>query len=159
MIVLFDFVFYTFSMDISLIGKQIANGRKNKGLSQVSLAEMLCVTPQAVSKWERGASLPDIFMLAKISDIFDVYDIGYFLGKDSCPCGFCDCDFQGGKNMEDCENFTTIEQFVEYWQSCSLKGLQKIAQKYEVTFSENDTKEILVKKLTDGMLAYCEENK
>lgn len=148
-------------MDISVIGKQIANGRKEKGLSQVTLAEMLNVTPQAVSKWERGESLPDIFMLAKISDIFDVYDIGYFLGKDSpCPCGFCDCEInqiKGGVMNNSCEEFTTIEQFVEYWQSCSLKGLQKIARKYEVKFNDTDTKEVLIKKMKQAMLAECEK--
>ena len=148
-------------MDTSIIGKQIASGRKEKGLSQADLAEMLFVTPQAVSKWERGESLPDIFMLAKISDIFDVYDVGYFLGKEPCQYGYCDCEnikMKGGAEVETCENFTTIEQFVEYWQSCSLKGLQKIAQNYDVAYYEKDTKEVLVKKLTDGMNEYCKNN-
>lgn len=149
-------------MDISIIGKQIENKRKEKGLSQSTLAEMLFVTPQAVSKWERGESLPDIFMLAKISDIFDIYDLGYFLGKQNhYPCGFCDCEnnkIKEGENLETCENFTTIEQFVEYWQSCSLKGLQKIAQKYQIDFNADDSKEIIVEKLTAGMNEYCKNN-
>lgn len=148
-------------MDISILGKQIANGRKEKGLSQVTLAELLSVTPQAVSKWERSESIPDIFMLAKISDIFDIYDIGYFLGKeqDSCPCGFCDCENnsikKGGNMNYTCENFTTIEQFVEYWKSCSLKGLQKIAKKYEVKFNESDKKEEIIEKMKKEMLKNC----
>ena len=145
-------------MDSSIIGKQIASGRKEKGLSQLDLAEMLFVTPQAVSKWERGESVPDVFMLAKISDIFDVYDIGYFLGKEPCLCGYCGCEnmkMKGCVKMQTCEDFTTIEQFVEYWQACSLKGLQKIAQKYGVAFDEKDSKEVLIKKLTDGMNEYC----
>lgn len=144
-------------MDYTLIGKQIAKGRKNKGLSQLALATMLNVTPQAVSKWERNESLPDIFMLAKISDIFGVYDIGYFIGQVACPC----CDLNKNKEgigmSASCENFTTIEQFVEYWESCSVKGLQKIAEKYGVSYIESDTKEILVNKLKDGMMAYCGE--
>jgi transcriptional regulator with XRE-family HTH domain len=154
---------YNYGMDISIIGKQIAKGRKEKELSQAGLADLLAVTPQAVSKWERAESLPDIFMLAKISDILDIYDVGYFLGKEPpCPCGFCDCEIniKGGKSMDtNCENFTTIEQFVEYWRSCSLKGLQKIAQKYDVAFDEKDTKETLIKKLTDGMNEYCKTQK
>ena len=148
-------------MDISIIGKQIASARKEKGLSQLDLAEMLFVTPQAVSKWERGESIPDIFMLAKISDIFDIYDIGYFLGKGPCPCGYYECEnlkMKGDTSVETCENLTTIEQFIEYWQSCSLKGLQKIAHKYEVTYDEKDTKEALIQKLTDGMNEYCKNN-
>jgi len=149
-------------MDISIIGKHIARGRKAKGLSQVVLAEMLNVTPQAVSKWERGESLPDIFMLAKIADIFDIYDLGYFLGDDPCPETKIK-NKGGGKEMDKCcDNsccgFTTIEEYVEFWQSCSVKGLQKIARKFEVDFSEHDTKEMLVKKLADGMNAYCKDN-
>jgi DNA-binding XRE family transcriptional regulator len=129
---------YNGHMDIQIIGNQIADRRKEKGLSQVALAQMCAVTPQAVNKWEKGKSLPDIFMLAKISDILGIYDIRYFLGGD-------------------CENFTTIKQFVEYWQSCSVKGLEKIAQKYGVDFCEHDTKEIIIEKLTNGMNEYCKE--
>ena len=146
-------------MDISVIGKHIARGRKAKGLSQVSLAEMLNVTPQAVSKWERGESLPDIFMLAKVADIFDIYDLGYFLGDDPCA----ETRKKGDEEMNNCckenccDNFTTIDQFIEYWQSCSVKGLQKIAQKYGVKFGEKDTKEVLVGKLTNGMLEECKK--
>ncbi|MDI9486704.1 MAG: helix-turn-helix transcriptional regulator [Bacillota bacterium] len=150
-------LFYNNVMDYAIIGKQIAKGRKDKGLSQAGLAMMLNVTPQAVSKWERGESLPDIFMLAKISDIFGVYDIGYFIGQVACPC----CDFNKNKEgismNQSCEGFTTIEQFVEYWESCSVKGLQKIAEKYGVPYGESDTKEMLVKKLKDGMMAECGE--
>jgi len=145
---------YNPSMDTSIIGKHIARGRKAKGLSQVNLADLVNVTPQAVSKWERGESLPDIFMLAKLAGIFDIYDLGFFMGDDPCP----ETPMKGGAEMESCENFTCIQQFVEYWQSCSVKGLQKIARKYGVDVSEHDTKEMLVKKLTDGMNEYCKNN-
>lgn len=73
-------------MDISIIGSQIAKGRKDKGLSQASFAELLNVTPQCVGKWERSESLPDILTLAKIGEIIGTCEIGYFLGK-SCNCG------------------------------------------------------------------------
>lgn len=80
-------------INIEIIGMRIAKGRKDKGLSQSQFAEMLNVTQQCVGKWERGDSLPDIFMLAKIGEIFGTRDICYFLGKDpcTCTCGCCDC--------------------------------------------------------------------
>lgn len=56
---------------------------------------------------------------------------------------------------ESCEGFTTIEQFVEYWESCSVKGLQKIAERYGVPYNQSDTKEMLIKNLKDGMMAEC----
>lgn len=42
------------------IGKFIAECRKKQNLTQIQLAEKLNITDRAVSKWERGMSLPDI---------------------------------------------------------------------------------------------------
>lgn len=52
------------------IGVKIAELRRAKNMKQDELAEMLGVTPQAVSKWENGASMPDISLLPKIAQIF-----------------------------------------------------------------------------------------
>lgn len=44
-------------MDNKKFGEFIAGLRKEKGYTQSQLAEILCVTDKAVSKWERGVSL------------------------------------------------------------------------------------------------------
>lgn len=59
-------------MDKVLIGKFIAEQRKQKGLTQKELAEQLNVTDKAVSKWETGKGYPDIEILEKLSGIFCV---------------------------------------------------------------------------------------
>ena len=59
-------------MNQEKIGKFISELRKSKGLTQVELADMLGVTFQAVSKWERGKNAPDIAVLKDISTIFNV---------------------------------------------------------------------------------------
>ena len=59
-------------MDAYMIGQNIAKWRKEKGMTQDQLAEHLSVSAQAVSKWENGASLPDIAILPKLAGIFDV---------------------------------------------------------------------------------------
>lgn len=46
-------------MDQEKIGKFIAQKRKESGLTQAQLAQTLGITDKAVSKWERGKSLPD----------------------------------------------------------------------------------------------------
>lgn len=51
------------------LGERIARIRRESGLTQSQLAERLYVTPQAVSKWERGLSLPDAEMLGKIAGV------------------------------------------------------------------------------------------
>lgn len=51
------------------IGEIIKNRRKNRNITQAELAELLNITPQAVSRWEMGISLPDIAMVPKISEV------------------------------------------------------------------------------------------
>ena len=42
------------------VGKQIQHYRKEKNLSQDDLAEIIFVSRQSISNWERGATYPDI---------------------------------------------------------------------------------------------------
>ena len=54
------------------IGLRIRSLRKKKGLTQEGLASALSVSPQAVSKWESGAALPDIMILPTLADFFGI---------------------------------------------------------------------------------------
>ena len=54
------------------IGKNISEYRKLAGLSQIDFAEKLNYSDKAISKWERGESLPDIIILKQISDLFGI---------------------------------------------------------------------------------------
>ena len=54
------------------MGKEIHRLRSSRGITQEALAEALNVTPQTVSKWERGASMPDVQMLPEIAVYFGV---------------------------------------------------------------------------------------
>lgn len=55
--------------------------RKTKGLTQKELAEKLYISDKAVSKWERGLSMPDIALLIPLSKIFDVTTTELLRGK------------------------------------------------------------------------------
>lgn len=68
-------------MDNNKIGNFIASVRKEKNLTQKELGDKLFVTDKAVSKWERGLSLPDITLLSKLSEILDVEIIDILDGK------------------------------------------------------------------------------
>lgn len=50
------------------IGEVIKNRRQKRKMTQTELAELLKVTPQAVSRWEMGISYPDIAMIPLISE-------------------------------------------------------------------------------------------
>lgn len=54
------------------IGKRIAALRREKGMKQDDLAQMLEVSPQAVSKWENDQTCPDISLLPKLAKILGV---------------------------------------------------------------------------------------
>ena len=55
-----------------LIGKNIASYRKCAGLTQAGLAEKLNYSDKAVSKWERGESIPDVITLMQLADLFEI---------------------------------------------------------------------------------------
>lgn len=52
------------------IGANIAAYRKRAGLTQVGLAEKLNYSDKAISKWERGESVPDVLTLAQLAELF-----------------------------------------------------------------------------------------
>lgn len=68
-------------MNHNKIGKFIAACRKEKGLTQKELGDRLFVTDKAVSKWERGVSLPDITLLEKLASELDVEVIDILTGE------------------------------------------------------------------------------
>ncbi len=59
-------------MEINELSQRLKQCRVACGLSQADLAEKLNLTPQTISKWERGLSLPDIY---KISDLCSVFGV------------------------------------------------------------------------------------
>ena len=54
------------------LGMMISLLRKEKGMTQLELAEKMGVTDKAVSKWERDLSFPDINSIPKLAEIFEV---------------------------------------------------------------------------------------
>ena len=59
------------------LGNKIAEARKKNNFSQAELAQKVSISAQAVGKWERGESMPDITTLNRLAEIFGV-DLNYF---------------------------------------------------------------------------------
>jgi uncharacterized protein YjbI with pentapeptide repeats len=59
------------------IGIKLTAARKKNNFSQATLAQEIAVSPQAVGKWERGESLPDVIVLSRIAELLSV-DLNYF---------------------------------------------------------------------------------
>lgn len=64
-------------MDSKVIGEKIAKARKEKNMSQAQLAQQIFISPQAVGKWERGESMPDITTFDRLAEVLGV-DLNYF---------------------------------------------------------------------------------
>ena len=59
-------------MDLSIIGKFIAEQRKLKGYTQVKLAEILNVSEKTISKWECGNGFPDTTLMLPLCKALDI---------------------------------------------------------------------------------------
>ena len=64
-------------LNTKMIGNRIADARKKINFSQAQLAQHLFISPQAVGKWERGESMPDITTFNRLAEILNV-DLNYF---------------------------------------------------------------------------------
>ncbi len=95
------------------LNERIKSLRKRKNLTQLQFAELLNITDKAVSKWEVGEANPDISLLPKIADIFNV-SLDYLLtGKkeeDNISLEDMDCE----KRIHYLIKKDDIENFIKY---------------------------------------------
>lgn len=68
-------------MDCEKIGLIIKTLRKEKGMTQLQLADRLNVSDKAVSKWERGLGCPDVSLLAELAALLGVELEGLLNGE------------------------------------------------------------------------------
>ena len=74
-------------MDNLKTGAFIKSCRKEKRMTQKELADRLHVTDQAVSKWERGLSAPDIALLEPLASVLGVTIVELLSGERMAPKG------------------------------------------------------------------------
>lgn len=59
-------------MNVKKVGEFIKIKRKEKGMTQKDLADKLCITDRAISKWERGLCLPDASIMLSLCEILEI---------------------------------------------------------------------------------------
>ncbi len=69
-------------MDMYEVGRQIQTLRKLKGMTQTDLGDCMGVSFQAVSKWERGETLPDTALLPELAAVLGTSIDNILMGKD-----------------------------------------------------------------------------
>jgi len=64
--------FIMFEIDRAKFGAFVSELRKEKGITQKELAEKLCISDKAISKWETGNAIPDVTLLVPLAEILGV---------------------------------------------------------------------------------------
>lgn len=94
-------------MDVKSVGSQIAGLRKQKGLTQNDLGERLGISFQAVSKWERGETLPDTAILLDLAEVLETT---------------VDCILTGGNKVLNYRGKITVAQMADGINSLKRMG-------------------------------------
>jgi uncharacterized protein YjbI with pentapeptide repeats len=106
-------------MNEIIVGEKIASGRRAKGLSQKELANKLCISKQAVGKWERDESMPDIVMLGQIAEVFG-QGLNYFSALGG------EVKAEGNR-----EHKTARDMGKSVWKKANFSGLQNVSGKMD----------------------------
>ena len=121
-------------MNTVKVGNQIAELRKIKGLTQSELGERLCISFQAVSKWERGETLPDTSILPDLARVLET-TIDFIL--------------TGGEKMVEYKGKAKISDIIE--------GLKCLENMGDLLGRENLIYRCAIKGINDGMNTNIEE--
>lgn len=109
-----------------LIGTKISEARKKMKLSQAELAEKVFISAQAVGKWERGESMPDIVTLNRLALILGV-DLNYFtadfLSKEVEPMAIEKEPVQTSKT-------NTWDMSRSEWRAADFSGLSNLSERF-----------------------------
>lgn len=96
-------------MNIQKVGEQIAVLRKSKGITQSELGERIGISFQAVSKWERGETLPDITILPDLAKILETTVDYILLGNEKT------IEYKGKFTVTDIKNgLNSLKNMKEY---------------------------------------------
>ena len=122
-------------LDTKKVGIKIASLRKSFGYSQEKLAEILGVSPQAISKWENGHALPDTSMLPVLAQIF-----GCSIDSILMPA------YSYDEKIEE-ERPNVLEQQAEHIAKYVIKQMEdKLVKKETVGFTDEIIAEAVIEK-------------
>lgn len=125
-------------------GSVIFASRKMKGWTQEQLAELVGVSSVAVSKWERGISVPEVELLCKLADLFGV-SVDELLGR-----GVSQMDENERYTKEQLEDFEVGKKLLEYCALSRQEGLLALEEAAKQEKTEAFL-EFAVTFLLDGM--------
>lgn len=143
------------AMDQNKTGELLGHLRREKGMTQKQAAEKLQVSDRTISKWERGAGLPDVSMLPALSALYGVdiekilegnlqekgVETGNMKRMQFMRCGHCGNLFwsTGGGEVSCCGRKLQPLQAQEIDEAHDIK-VEEIDNEYYITFAHEMTK-------------------
>lgn len=120
------------------LGEKIKSIRREFGLSQEELAQKLCVSRQAITKWESNNGKPDIINLKTIAQLFDI-SIDCFVDEESIleykalkePINIHDYPQVKGNKLR--EDFVVLDKYANATKIVQLSWKKKMSKK-EIIF-------------------------
>lgn len=112
-----------------MIGNKIAEARKKMNMSQAQLAEHLFISPQAVGKWERGESMPDIITFNRLAEIMGV-DLNYFSENFHSRANGTVADASLSKPPAGEKKELTWDMSRGNWADADFSGLKNLNEKF-----------------------------
>ena len=109
------------------LGQKLKEIRKRFGLSQESLAEIMNVSRQAITKWESDEGLPDVSNLQELSKVFNL-TVDYLLDNDnSLPALSMKKELDNDKYEMNWNGYIQImkDNYIEPWEVYSLLRRKK----------------------------------
>ena len=158
-------------MNNYIIGKVIKELRERKNLTQLELANIICVSDKTISKWETGKGLPDISLIEVLAKSLDVSVIELMNGEyidnhnkssnilksnfSVCPiCG--NIIYSMGKNLNSCcgINLPTLEGEIE--NDKHIINIQLIDDEYYISVNHEMTKKHYISFIAYVTMNRCE---
>ena len=123
------------------IGGKITEARKRTGLSQAQLAERLSISPQAVGKWERGESMPDIVTFDRLAALLGV-DMNYFSSapegaRGAFPIAPAQSGSAAGEPPRGPNEGPRWDMSQGNWQNSDFSGLKNLGEKFSSSNIKN----------------------
>nr|WP_295876547.1 pentapeptide repeat-containing protein [uncultured Chitinophaga sp.] len=118
-------------MDIKIIGSKIAKARKQVDMSQAQLAQLLFISPQAVGKWERGESIPDIITMNRLAQVLGV-DLNYFSEGFPSVADEADQPLAESVSVEQ-EPKRAWDMSLGNWVDADFSGLKNLHEKFSAS--------------------------
>ncbi len=123
------------------VGNKITEARKKMNLSQSALAQQVAISAQAVGKWERGESMPDIATLNRLAVILGV-DLNYFSEDfESVDVETIHTEFKENqiaeKSKPNVKKKLSWDMSESNWENVDFSGLKNLQEKFSSSNVKN----------------------